>query len=323
MKREEKKSKEGKMTKRKIALLLSCAILLCIYIVQVALSAAGKTQKVLLDEKEIDKIVLSRGADSEDILLVKEGDSWTVGEAKYAASQSAIDSMLSALKSINILEKAGKASEASKARYEFGDKAITVRAYSADKVLRTLVIGKNSAASSQTYALLDGSSDISLISGGVRDTFDKDISALRSRIVYKLDENTMKKVTVTYQGETLCYEKDADSPEWKPALGTPKGDADKVSSWAKSLYSVSASSWMSDGFVLEGKPIATARIESADDFVDLNIYRREEEGDNEGDGKEDAKEAKYYCTASSVPYTAELSSYAAGKYLKTASDFEK
>lgn len=318
------------MTKRKIVLLASCAVLLCIYIVQLAAGSRSQTRTYTLDGKdEIDAVKLATAEG--EYSINKEGDGWVVSDAKYPAAEAAVDGMLAAVKAITVLDKVGKTGEASDARYEVGsDKAITVTASSGGKVLRTIAIGKTSSTSSQTYIVIDGGHDVCLASGDLRGTFDKTVDSIRSKLIYKLDQDKLRNVSVTYNGGTLSYEKAADSPEWKSTGGTPAGDSSKVSSWASSLYSVSAAAWLDDDAVLPDEPVATARIESEDDFADIKIYKAEavkgaageaSAGDYDEDSAAQA-EAKYYCTASSTPYKAELSSYAAERYLKKASDFD-
>lgn len=299
------------MTRRKIALLASCAILLCIYIVQVALSSRNKTLTVSTDDSAADKITITR--DGGDTVLSKESGDWVVGDKKYPASASSVDNMLSTLKSISVLEKVGKIKKESEERYELDkSKAIGVTAFSEGKVLRKITIGKSAAASSQTYITLDDKDDICLVSGKMRDVFDKSVDDLRSRLIYKVDENKMNKVSVEYEGKVLSYKRDSSGVEWIPIEGTPECDSEKVSNWAKSLYSLSASNWMDSNFALPNESIAKALIEGEGEEVTVEIYK-------EDNGEED----KYYCKTSSSPYIASLSSYAALKYMKTASDFEK
>lgn len=322
------------MTKRKLFLLASCAVLLCIYIVQLAASAKTGTKVYTLDGKaEIDTIKLSAVTGEYDI--TKEGDGWVVSAAKFPAAQSAVDSMISALKSVRVLEKVAVASDSNNTRYELGDdKSIKVTASGGGEVLRTLVIGKAASTSSQTYAAIDGGRDVCLVGGNLRSTFNKTVADLRSKIIYKLDSDKLNKVSVTYEGQTLTYEKAADSPEWKCADGTPEGDSDKVSNWASSLYSLTAAEWIDDDAELPASPIATARVESDGDFATVNVYRVDppKEDASENDGEDDAEssgdtggkaEPKYYCTSSATPYKAEISSYAAQKFMKTADDFAK
>lgn len=309
------------MTKRKVILLVSCALLLCIYIVQLSFEAGRGTKTVKLDSKsEIDTITINNVAG--EVVLSKEGDGWVVSAAKYPAAEAAADNMLSAIKEISILEKVGKRSASSDERYEIGGgKEITVTASGGGKTLRTITVGKAASTSSASYIALDGGNDICLVSGNLRGTFGKTVSDLRSRLIYKLDADKLKKVSITYDGNTLVYEKAADSPEWKAADGTPECDSEKVSSWCSSLYSASASSWADDSTALPPAPDVSARVESEGDFATLDIYKVGEDITDE-DGNETSK-AKYYCTSSATPYKAELSSYTAQKYMKSAADFAK
>lgn len=319
------------MTRRKMILIASCVALLCVYIMQLVMGnrSGAKTYK-LEGQDEIDMIKISK-ADGE-FTINKEGDGWTVSGAKYPAAEAVVDGMLSQIKEIKILDTVGKASAENSTRYETGGgKELTVTAESGGKVLRTITVGKSSSTSSQTYIIIDGGHDVCLASGNLRQTFNKSVDDIRSRLIYKLDQDKLRKVFVTYNGETLSYEKAADSPEWKSADGTPAGNSSKLSSWASSLYSASASKWLDDDAVLPAEPIATARIESEDDFASIKIYKAEivnskaeEASANDYDSESASQtETKYYCTSSATAYKAELSSYVAEKYLKQASDFDK
>jgi hypothetical protein len=64
--------------------------------------------------------------------------------------------------------------------------------------------------------------------------------------------------------------------------------------------------------VLPEKPESVTTLTAGSKTVTLNVYKT---------GKDD--NVKYYGTCSETPYRFELSSYAAGKYIKTAADFKK
>lgn len=299
------------MSKRKIVLLSSCAVLLCIYIIQLVFALHNPVRNVALAD-DFDTILIKNGGNS--VSLSKAGSGWVVGDKKYAANESTADGMVNAVKSVSILNTVGKAgNEAEEERYELNDgKAITVTASKDGKTLRTLRIGKAASTGSQTYVTIDNEKDICLVSGNLHDTFGKTADDIRSKIVYKADKDQLSNIAETVNGVTLTVAKSGTPAVWSAADGTPAVDNEKAGNWADSLYSVSADSWLDDSFVLPEKPESVTVITAGTQKITLTVYKT---------GKD--KDVKYYGTCSETPYKFELSSYAAGKYMKKAEDFKK
>jgi hypothetical protein len=299
------------MTRRKIVLLSACGALLCIYILQLVFASKNTVKTVKLDS-DPDTVLIERNGTS--VTLAKNGSAWTVGDKKYPANESTADAIVNAIKTISVLDTTGRAgTDSADERYELGrDKAITVTASAAGKTLRTVTIGKKSSTGSQTYVLIDGGKEIRLVSGNLQDTFGKSADDLRSKIVYKEDKDALTKIVIASGSSALSVAKTGNPAVWGAADGTPAVDAEKTASWADSLYSVSCASWLDDSFVLPEKPESVTTLTAGSKTVTLNVYKT---------GKDD--NVKYYGTCSETPYRFELSSYAAGKYIKTAADFKK
>jgi hypothetical protein len=299
------------MSKRKIVLLSACGVLLCIYIIQLVFGLRSPVKNITL-AGDFDTILITNGSNS--VPLVKTSAGWVVGEKKYAANESTIDGMVNAIKTINVLNTVGRTgNETVEERYELkGGKSLTVTVSNAGKILRTLTIGKASSTGSQTYVTIDGGRDICLVSGNLHDTFGKTAADIRSKIVYKVEKDQLTNIAENMNGTTLTLAKSGTPAVWSAANGTPSVDSEKAGSWAESLYSISANSWIDDSFVLPEKPESVTTITAGTKKVTLTIYKT---------GKDD--DAKYYGTCSETPYKFELSSYAAGKYMKKADDFKK
>ena len=78
---------------------------------------------------------------------------------------------MNAISEIKILGSVSSGSAADNERYGF-DSAIVVEAYGATKLLRRIVVGKNTATGSQCYARLDDKSSIFLVQGALRSIFE-------------------------------------------------------------------------------------------------------------------------------------------------------
>ena len=184
------------MKTRKLVLIIADVLLLAVCIIQLALSARDTTKYFTLKDGPDSLEIITP---AETISLVKEGEDWVIGDKKYPASISMIDSYLDAIKNIRALDKVGSITSGNNAeKYELTDgKKITVTAKLGDKVLRTVEIGKTAVSSSQCYATVDGGKDIYLVSGGINDTFDTSIAATRTTIVLNLEPSEITTVAIT------------------------------------------------------------------------------------------------------------------------------
>ena len=296
------------MSKRKIILLTACVLLLGIYIAQLASSLRSSVKNKTLGA-DPDKLTIENA--SAVIELAKSDDGWTVGERRYKADTNTVDALVNAVKNIRVLDTVAQAgSDAVDERYEI-DKtnAIVVKAYKGNELVRTLTIGKTSSTGSQSYLTLDGKKDIYLVSGTLRDTFKKDVAALRSKSVYAVDTSDLTAVSESMGSTVLSIVKSGDPAAWAAAGGAASVDAEKAASWAASLTRLNADSWLDDDFVLPPVSESVTVITAGGKAITVSVYK-------EGDGEE----AKYYGTCSETPYKFSLSRYSAGKYLKTAAD---
>ena len=296
------------MSKRKIILLTACVLLLGIYIAQLAssLRSSVKNKTLVADP---DKLTIENA--SAVIELAKSDDGWTVGERRYKADTNTVDALVNAVKNIRVLDTVAQAgNNMVDERYEI-DKtnAIVVKAYKGNELVRTLTIGKASSTGSQSYLTLDGKKDICLVSGTLRDTFKKDVAALRSKVVYAVDTSDLTAVSESMGSTVLSIVKSGDPAAWTATGSTVGVDAEKAANWAASLTRLNADSWLDDDFVLPAASESVTVITAGGKAITVSVYK-------EGDGDE----AKYYGTCSETPYKFSLSLYSAGKYLKTAAD---
>lgn len=286
----------------------ACVLLLGIYIAQLASSLRSSIKNKTLGA-DPDKLTIENA--SAVIELAKSDDGWTVGERRYKADTNAADALVNAVKNIRVLDAVAQAgNDTVDERYEI-DKtnAIVVKAYKGNELVRTLTIGKASSTGSQSYVTLDGKKDIYLVSGTLRDTFKKDVAALRSKSVYAVDTSDLTAVSESMGSTVLSIVKSGDPAAWTATGGAANVDAEKAASWAASLTRLNADSWLDDDFVLPPVSESVTVITAGGKAITVSVYK-------EGDGEE----AKYYGTCSETPYKFSLSRYSAGKYLKTAAD---
>lgn len=297
------------MKTRKIVLLIACAALLLICILQSVLKNTGKTKTFDLKETP-DEIVITTPA--ENFKIVRENDAWVVGEKKYPANENSVQDIVDSLSSIRVLESVTSASsETVISQYGLNEgKVVTVEAKKDGKTLRTVKVGKDSTAGSQSYITVDGGKEIYLATGNLGGTMNTKVETLRSRVVYSLPKDSIQSVSLSSADGTeftLSRTGTAEDFAWYINQPDVSVSADKAKSWFDGLTTASTPQWHDD-FVLKGKKLSSATIKTEDKTITLDLYETEDE------------QSVYFGKCSETPYQFELASYTAQKFQKTVQD---
>lgn len=303
------------MKRRKLILITADVILILVCIIQGVIS--GRDGVITFScPSDIDEIVYE--SPSENFTLVRDGDAWLGGAKKYPVTKTSVDYFIEQISEIRALDKVGSLGNAAVAeRYQLDDAhKITVTAKKDGKVLRTLHIGKEAPASSQSYIALDDKKDIFLASGNIRGTFSTSLSSIRSRAVWQLDKSAITGVTLrpaSPGGNVLAITKTSSGEDsvWSISPSENQIDGAKAQAWFDSLANLTTPVWH-DEDDLGGTKIVDAEIACGTDAITLSLYEIAPDGDGN---------ATYYAKSSETPYVFELASYAAEKFLKTAEDF--
>ena len=305
------------MKTRKLVLIVADVVLLAVCLVQFILSARDTTKYFTFkDEPDSLEIVTPQ----EKISLYKEGEDWFIGEKKYPASMSMVDSYISAIKNIRALDKVGSIANGNNVeRYELTDsKKTIVTAKLGDKVLRTIEIGKTAVSSSQCYMTVDGGKDIYLVSGGVNDTFDTSVAAARTTIVLNLNSDEISGVSITDAEDktwSLSRMGDGDDVVWNVSGGEIELDEGKANVWLTSFASLSTRDWYAEDAVLEGTRAVSARITYNLKDIKLEFF---------GLPKNNEKDLQqYYGTCSETPYRFKVDEKTVKQYLKPLEELAK
>lgn len=305
------------MKTRKLVLIVADVVLLAVCLVQFIFSARDTTKYFTFkDEPDSLEIVTPQ----ETISLYKEGEDWFIGEKKYPASMSMVDSYISAIKNIRALDKVGSIANGNNVeRYELTDsKKTIVTAKLGDKVLRTIEIGKTAVSSSQCYMTVDGGKDIYLVSGGVNDTFDTSVAAARTTIVLNLNSDEITGVAITDAEDktwSLSRMGDGDDVVWNVSGGEIELDEGKANVWLTSFASLSTRDWYAEDAVLEGTRAVSARITYNLKDIKLEFFTLPK--NNEKDLQQ------YYGTCSETPYRFKVDEKTVKQYLKPLEELAK
>ena len=159
------------MWTRKIILLSAIAVLLAVYICQLALGGKNKVKMLILEEP-VDSVTITNG--DVKLSISKDGENWFVeenGKGKLPCQLNRANGIVNAINEIKVLGSVASGSDADKERYGL-DHGIYVEAYVGEKLLRTLSVGKNTATGRQCYATIDGKNAVNLVQGALRSTFE-------------------------------------------------------------------------------------------------------------------------------------------------------
>ncbi len=308
------------MKTRKLLLIIADVLLLAVCIIQFALSARDTTKYFTLKEK-IDSMEIV--TPTETISLFKEGEDWFIGEKKYPASISMVDSYIDAITSIRALDKVGSIASGNTAeKYELTDgKKITVTAKLGDKVLRTVEIGKTAVSSSQSYICIDGSKDVYLVSGGLRDTFDTSIAAARTTIVLSLDSTEITNVVIKdYSSDKswgVSRMGSGSDVAWNVS-GAEEGyelDSGKAANWLNSFASLTTRDWYAEDAVLDGSKTLKATITCAYKDITVEFFALPKANENDLQ--------QYYGICSETPYRFKVNETTVKQYLKNLDELSK
>ena len=305
------------MKTRKLVLIVADVVLLAVCLVQFILSARDTTKYFTFKDEPDSLEILTP---QETISLYKEGEDWFIGEKKYPASMSMVDSYISAIKNIRALDKVGSIANGNNVeRYELTDsKKTIVTAKLGDKVLRTIEIGKTAVSSSQCYMTVDGGKDLYLVSGGVNDTFDTSVAAARTTIVLNLNSDEITGVAITDAEDktwSLSRMGNGDDVVWNVSGGEMELDEGKADVWLTSFASLSTRDWYAEDAVLEGTRAVSARITYNLKDIKLEFFALPK--NNEKDLQQ------YYGTCSETPYRFKVDEKTVKQYLKPLEELAK
>lgn len=297
------------MKTRKIVLLAVSAFLLCVCIAQ-GITGSISPVKTIKTDAEPDTITISNSNNS--VTLTHKNNFWYVGNNNYIASDTEVDNMIKAVKEIKILDKIGKFGSALDERYNLTDeKATTVIATKDGKEIASLRIGKASATGSQTYACINGKTDILLLSGNLTSTFGKDEASLRSKTVYTVEEENVAAAEITMGTRTWGLENSAKKGEkalWQITGNSPKVelDQDAAQAWIRNICFLNINSWIDDSTALPANKLTSFSLKTTGgETILVDIYE-----------KKAGNDTQYIGTCSRTPHKFELTKYLTEKFTK-------
>ena len=310
------------MNARKTFLLVGIAVLAAVCVLQTLLAGHGSIETLRIKAGDVpDSITISR-ADGSSVTVNKSASGWTVGDKHYPADSAKVDGMIAAISSIKILGTVSGSSDYE--RYGLADGArVTATASKAGKTLRTVAAGKNSVTETQSYALVDGNKNVLLVSGSLKEIFDRGTESLRSHEIWSVPAGGITRIDAVSSGKNTAFsiEKTGSPAAWK--ISGPESAKSfilsdgKANAWAAGFAVLRAESFAPEGTEISDKPLAVFKIDSAGKQILLAIVSKLEGPIPSAGAQPSATPAsgKYLCTSSESPYPFYIAEAAGAKLL--------
>ena len=298
-----------------------------------------------LDAKTLSKIEITKP--DLTLTLVQKDDKWLIDPNGYPTDETKVKDITGTVCELNLTALASKSGNYN--RYDLEkEKAITVKAYQQDKVVREFLVGKVTPTNNHTFVKLKDNDYVYHAEKAFRRFFDQKIDDLRDKTAMKFDTNEISEIEVKKEAETFLFAKTVKPVETKPEAAAEKPEAGKEEKkeaapvqppteqtetiWAAAdgkegnkteldsllsqLADLKCDEYLDENnkTVLQ-EPVYTIRLKGKKDYT-LTIYKKMEK---EGDGGAE----KYPVVSSENPYPFLLSSYKADRLMKKQEDLLK
>jgi hypothetical protein len=277
------------------------------------------------------------------LTLVKKDDRWLIDPEGYPTDDTKIKEITDIVLNLNLTDLVSRAKNYT--RYELDEeKAIHVKAYQDDRVVREFDIGKAAPTRSHTFVKLQDDDRVFHAAKSFRWNFDKKVNDLRDKVVMKLDKNEISRIEVDKEGQKHLFtktakpvetkaeekkdeeKKDEPVPPVEPQTETiwtmqdgKEGNKSGLDSLLDQLADLKCDEYIEDKEKEDFKePVYTIKLKGKKDYI-LSIYEKFEEKEKGSDtGVE-----KYPVVSSENPYPFLLSKYTAERLMKKPEDLMK
>ncbi|MDY6970204.1 MAG: DUF4340 domain-containing protein [Spirochaetota bacterium] len=285
-------------------------------------------------EGEADEIVINK--EDKPIRIYKKEDKWVIDAAAYPADDSIVSQLIEKMKELKIIDFISRKEHYQ--RYDLSqDKAIRVTVSKENEILRDVLVGKKSPAGRSSYIKFFEKPEIYLASGWLINDYNKSVEDIRDKKIYEISEDAVESIELNYNRKKISFSKvldlkkkdDSDQDikdKDKVKIDKKKNedkwicneyknvelDNNKVKSFVTDAISIRANSFPNIDIKTLRKPESIVSIKALGRSIDLKLFHK---------GKEKDDEKMYICSSSESPYVFTLSEWKAKKFLKSLSDF--
>lgn len=276
------------------------------------------------------------------IKLIKKDDQWLIDPFGYPVEGSVITDITNNIKDFALTELASRSKNY--ALYDLGqDKAIHVKAYRNDEVVRDFELGKAASTYNHGFVKLKDDDRVFLASQVYRVNFDKPLKEFRAKQVMKLDKNEISEIAVDMikDGTKFLFSKTVKpAPVKAPPVQTAQPAQPAQTPEAETTWTMPDGKEGNTGTLdavlaqladlrcfdfIEGKkkedfnaPIYTVKLKGKKDYV-ISIYEKTGTGAKDAEGESEM----YPAVSSENPYPFLLNSYTVDMLMKKPDDLIK
>jgi hypothetical protein len=159
-----------------------------------------------------------------NITLVKKDNQWFLDPQGFPVEESVINDIKNNINDLALTELASKAKNY--VLYDLGeDKAIHIKVYRNDEVLRDFNLGKSASTYNHSFVKLAGDDRVFYASQIYRVNFDKPVKDFRSKSVMKFDKNEISEIFINLikEGKKFQFTKAVKPAEAKKDEKQPTG----------------------------------------------------------------------------------------------------
>lgn len=231
-----------------------------------------------LDENSITKLEL-KSKDAPSILLTKSGSDWMITEPKpFAADQSTVSSLLSAISSLNsdrLVEDKG----ADLQRYGLASPSFELDVTEKDNNTQRLLLGDSTPAGSGVYAALVGDPRIFTIAEYHKTALDKNLIDLRDKRLLTVSPDKVARLEIAGKNGEIEFGHNKD--EWQILKPRPmRADSVAVSELVRKLTDARMDLSGSDKTAIESDsafandlPVAVVRLTDESSMQQIQIRK--------------------------------------------------
>ncbi|MBU1170539.1 MAG: DUF4340 domain-containing protein [Proteobacteria bacterium] len=157
-----------------------------------------------LSNSDITRIDILHG--TTPLTLEKNSDQWVVGDDKLPANTTMVTAMIKSIKDLKLTALVSESKSYN--RYELDeDNRIRVSAWSKDKMVRTVDVGKAASSFKHTFVKLETDPRVYHAEENIRNIFNKTEDNLTDKGVLNVDSANVYQLQVTENGKTVSLVK--------------------------------------------------------------------------------------------------------------------
>lgn len=177
---------------------------------QDSVSASATTSILRVDPSSISRLTLRRRGAEPVTLARSDAEHWQIASSQgLRADDAAVSGVVSALSSLNA-DRVVEEKAADLKPYGLDDPSIQVEIESKGHGPRRLLVGDDTPAGNNAYAMLAGDPRIFTIPGFTRTGFDKGLSDLRDRRLLTVEPDKVSQVVVDRKPQAIAFTRARD-----------------------------------------------------------------------------------------------------------------